>query len=155
MLQWCISKPNLSQLFIIMVTNNNNNNKIYLCFWQILESFGNLLAHAILTKCNQCAIDGWWWKNQAKAKGKWLWLTFTQWSIRLITNKLYQSDTCMTDSNRGWRCLTDGWSTWVCFPQTLASFPLQLYCKYRSTFKGRCPRSLLGFGTDKDPVFPD
>ena len=105
MLHWCISKPNLSHLFIIMGTNNN---KIYLCFWKILESYGNLLAHAILTKCNQCAIDGWWWKNQAKGKGKWPWLTLTQWSIRLITNILYQGDcyhqpcSCLCEVDPGW-----------------------------------------------------
>ena len=101
----------------------------------LIESSRNLLARAILTKCNQCAINGWWWKNKAKAKGKWLWMTFTQWSIRLITNILYQGDICMTDSNRGWRCLTDGWSIWVCFPQTLASFPLQLRCNMGQPLK--------------------
>ena len=155
MLEWCVLEPNLNQLFRIIVTKHNNNNKMYLCFWKILDSSRNLLAHAILTKCNQCAIDGWWWKNQAKAKGKWLWLTLTQWSIRLITNILYQGDICMTNTTKGWMCLTDGWSTWVCFPHTLESFPSQIYCKYRSKFKGKCPTKLLGSSYDKDPVFLD
>ena len=50
---------------------------MYLCFWKILESFGSLLVHAILTKCKRCAIDGWGWKNKAKARGNDSWLTLT------------------------------------------------------------------------------